>query len=90
MRELVALVGEPVRRYLHRRTDAATADDVFGDVLLVCWRRLDDVPAAPENAVPWAFVVARQCLQNAQRAELEKLAPPPGHVRHEEGRHTHD
>lgn len=86
MRELVALVGEPVRRYLHRRTDAATADDVFGDVLLVCWRRLDDVPAAPENAVPWAFVVARQCLQNAQRAERRRgrlvgriiaIDPPP-------------
>ena len=72
MRELVALVGDPVCRYLFRRTDAATADDVFGDVLLVCWRRLDDVPADPADAVPWAFVVARQCLQNAQRAERRR------------------
>jgi RNA polymerase sigma-70 factor, ECF subfamily len=72
MRALVALVGEPVRRYLHRRIDAATADDVYGDVLLVLWRRLDDVPADPDHALPWAIVVARQCLANAQRSERRR------------------
>lgn len=71
MRALVADVGEPVRRYLHRRADAATADDVYGDVLLVCWRRLDDVPSG-DDTLPWAFVVARQCLANAQRAERRR------------------
>jgi RNA polymerase sigma-70 factor (ECF subfamily) len=83
MRDLVALVADPVRRYLHRRTDAATADDVTGDTLLVCWRRLDEVPA---DAIPWAIVVARQCLRNAQRAERRRtrlvgriiaIDPPP-------------
>lgn len=68
MRALVAHVADPVRRYLRRRTDAATADDVLGDVLLVLWRRLDDVPADPDEALPWAIVVARQCLANAERA----------------------
>lgn len=70
MRDLVVLVVEPVRRYLHRRTDAATADDVIGDTLLVCWRRLDEVPADP---IPWAIVVARQCLSNTQRAERRRI-----------------
>ena len=56
MRDLVVLVVDPVRRYLYRRTDAATADDVIGDTLLVCWRRLDEVP---DNALPRAIVVAR-------------------------------
>jgi len=37
-------VYEPLQRYLRRRTDAAAADDVLGDALLVMWRRLDDVP----------------------------------------------
>jgi len=83
MRNLVVLVADPVRRYLHRRTDAATADDVLGDTLLVCWRRLDDVPA---DALPWAIVVARQCLNNARRAERRRtrligriiaIDPPP-------------
>jgi RNA polymerase sigma-70 factor, ECF subfamily len=55
---------EPLRRFLARRTDAATADDVLAETLLVCWRRLDDVP---EDALPWAYGVARNCLANAQR-----------------------
>ncbi|MCO7219139.1 RNA polymerase sigma factor [Klenkia sp. PcliD-1-E] len=58
-------VVEPVRRYLHRRTDAATADDALGEVLLVLWRRAADVPADP---LPWAIGVARLCLANAERS----------------------
>jgi RNA polymerase sigma-70 factor (ECF subfamily) len=57
---------EPLRRFLARRTDPATADDVLGETLLVCWRRLDDVPA--DAALPWAYGVARNCLANAQRS----------------------
>lgn len=55
---------EPLRRFLARRTDAATAGDVLGDTLLVCWRRIDDVP---DDALPWAYGVARNCLANAER-----------------------
>ena len=55
---------EPLRRFLVRRTDPATADDVLADTLLVCWRRLDDVP---DRALPWAYGVARGCLANAER-----------------------
>lgn len=55
---------EPLRRFLARRTDAATADDVLADTLLVCWRRLDELPEEP---LPWAYGVARRCLSNAQR-----------------------
>ena len=63
---LVAAVGEPVRRFLHRRTDADTAEDVLAETLLVCWRRLDEVP---DEALPWAYVVARHCLANAERSQ---------------------
>ncbi|MDO9496641.1 MAG: RNA polymerase sigma factor [Nocardioides sp.] len=56
---------EPLRRFLVRRTDPTTADDVLADTLLVCWRRLDDVPV--DAALPWAYGVARNCLANAQR-----------------------
>ena len=41
---LAAEVYEPLQRYVRRRIDAAAADDVVSDTLLVCWRRLDDVP----------------------------------------------
>ncbi len=56
---------EPLRRFLLRRTDEATADDVLSETLLVCWRRLEDVP---DPALPWAYGVARNCLANAQRS----------------------
>jgi RNA polymerase sigma-70 factor, ECF subfamily len=64
---VAALVTEPVRRFLARRTDADTADDVLADTLLVCWRRLDDVPIGDE-ALPWAYGVARHALANAERS----------------------
>jgi RNA polymerase sigma-70 factor (ECF subfamily) len=68
-RELI----EPLRRFLARRTDPATADDVLADTLLVCWRRLDEVPEEP---LPWAYGVARNCLANALRSgrRQERLA----------------
>ncbi len=56
---------EPLRRFLLRRTDEAMADDVLAETLLVCWRRLADVP---DPALPWAYGVARNCLANAQRS----------------------
>lgn len=59
-RELV----DPLRRFLVRRTDAATADDVLGDTLLVLWRRYDDLP---DDVLPYAYGVARNCLANAER-----------------------
>lgn len=64
---------EPLRRYLVRRADAATADDVLSEVLLVCWRRLDAVPDEP---LPWLYGVARLQLRNAQRSarRRERLA----------------
>jgi RNA polymerase sigma-70 factor, ECF subfamily len=59
-RELV----DPLRRFLVRRTDATTADDALGDTLLVLWRRYDDLP---EDVLPYAYGVARNCLANAER-----------------------
>lgn len=64
---------EPVRRYLARRTDPATAEDVLAETLLVCWRRVEDLPEEP---LPWVYAVARLCLRNAQRSarRQERLA----------------
>ena len=63
---VATLVTEPVRRFLARRTDPETADDVLAETLLVCWRRLDDVPEGDE-ALPWTYAVARNALANAER-----------------------
>ena len=61
---------EPLRRFLARRTDPATADDVLADTLLVCWRRIDQVP--DDDLLPWAYGVARNCLANAERGERRR------------------
>ncbi|MFN8191271.1 MAG: sigma-70 family RNA polymerase sigma factor [Nocardioidaceae bacterium] len=66
---VVRAVIDPLRRFLARRTDAATAEDVLADTLLVIWRRLDDVPAEP---LPWSFAVARNVLANAERSERRR------------------
>ena len=64
---LVAEAYRPMLRYLARRTDPATADDVLGDTLLVLWRRFDDVPA--DARLPWCLGVARGCLANRVRGD---------------------
>ena len=56
---------EPLRRFLLRRTDPETADDALSETLLVCWRRFDELP---EQALPWAYGVARHVLANAERS----------------------
>jgi len=66
---LVHEIVEPVRRYLARRTDPDTAEDVLAETLLVCWRRLDDIPSDP---LPWVYVVARHCLANAERSRRRR------------------
>jgi len=81
---VVAAVHDPVWRFLLRRTDRDTAAEVLNDVLVVIWRRLDDVPTL--EPLPWCYAVARGCLANAtrgarrQRALAHRIAmldPPP-------------
>jgi RNA polymerase sigma-70 factor (ECF subfamily) len=76
-------VIEAVRRFLGRRTDPATAEDVLSETLLACWRRIEEMPA---DHLPWAYGVARLCLANADRgrrrrarlvARIWQLDPPP-------------
>lgn len=85
---------DPLRRYLARRTDPATADDVLAEVLLVCWRRRAELP---QPALPWAYGVARHCLANAERAvrrqgrvaaRLAVVDPPRETDRAPEDRHA--
>jgi RNA polymerase sigma-70 factor (ECF subfamily) len=76
---LMAEVYGPLQRFLRRRSD--DGDDVLADTMLVLWRRLDDVPE--DAALPWAYGVARGCLQNARRSDerrwslLRRVAAEP-------------
>jgi RNA polymerase sigma-70 factor, ECF subfamily len=64
-------VYEPLQRYLRRRADAATAEDVLAETLTTIWRRLDDVPHDLELA--WCYSVARHTLGNARRSRDRHL-----------------
>lgn len=57
-------IVDPLRRFLVRRTDPATADDALAETLLVLWRRYDELP---DEVLPFAYGVARLCLANAER-----------------------
>ena len=59
---------DEVVRFASRRTDPARAEDVAADAFTVAWRRLDDIPHRPGEALPWLYAVARNCLLNAHRA----------------------
>lgn len=63
---LAQVVAVPLRRYVERRIDPDTAQDVLADVFLVLWRRLDDVPS--DDPLPWCYAVARGCLANSSRS----------------------
>ncbi len=63
---LVTLVSQSLRKYVGRRTDPDTAQDVLAEALVVLWRRLEDVPT--DNPLPWCYAVTRGCLANATRA----------------------
>jgi DNA-directed RNA polymerase specialized sigma24 family protein len=48
-----------VLAYARRRTDSATADDVLGEVFVIAWRRLEQIPPEP---APWLLACARHVL----------------------------
>ena len=68
-RALYDAVYVDLLRFVRRRVHATHAEDVVGDVMLVAWRRLDDVPTDLSAARAWLFGVAHKTLQNARRRE---------------------
>jgi RNA polymerase sigma-70 factor, ECF subfamily len=63
--------GGAVRRYVRRRWDAQSTDDVVADVFVVAWRRLSEVPADP---LPWLLGVARRVMANRRRGTARDRA----------------
>ncbi|PZS27167.1 MAG: RNA polymerase subunit sigma-24 [Pseudonocardiales bacterium] len=64
LRALFAQYSTRVLAYALRHVGPSAAQDVVGDVFVVAWRRLDDVPDDP---VPWLLVVARNTVANRRR-----------------------
>lgn len=68
-----ALYGDLVR-FVQRRADAASAEDVVAEVFLVVWRRVADLPADDDAARAWVYGVARGHLLNTRRGDRRRLA----------------
>lgn len=68
-RALYDAVYVDLLRFVRRRVHPTHAEDVVSDVMLVAWRRLDDIPADLSPARAWLFGVAHKTLQNTRRRE---------------------
>ena len=56
---------------LRRVADREDAADVVAETFSVAWRRIGDVPAAPESRL-WLYGVARRVLANQRRGALRR------------------
>jgi RNA polymerase sigma-70 factor, ECF subfamily len=91
-REIYDAVYVDLLRFARRRVHPTHAEDVVGDVMLVAWRRLDDVPTDVSAARAWLFGVARKTLQNTRRRDdrCDAVAVRLAEVRHgpaDDGQH---
>lgn len=68
-REIYDAAYVDLLRFVRRRVHPTHAEDVVGEVMLVAWRRLDEVPADLSAARAWLFGVARKTLQNTRRRD---------------------
>ncbi|MBT0768153.1 sigma-70 family RNA polymerase sigma factor [Kineosporia sp. J2-2] len=70
MRAVVEETGPALRRYLlrlsHGRPDAA--EDLYQEVLLRVWRKIDMLPDGSESRRRWLFTVARNLVIDDNRA----------------------
>ncbi len=52
--------------------DQSEIDDVVAEVYLVVWRRIDELPPAPQDRL-WLFGVARNVVRNTKRSTNRRL-----------------
>jgi RNA polymerase sigma-70 factor (ECF subfamily) len=62
--EATPAIGAYIKRRIYPLS-YADVDDLIEEVLIIAWRRLDDIPSGAE--VPWLIGVARNVLRNAHR-----------------------
>jgi RNA polymerase sigma-70 factor (ECF subfamily) len=71
----------PLLAYALRRTqNAADAEEIVADTLLIAWRRRDELPADAER-IAWLYGVARKVIANQRRGQqrrsrLEQILAP--------------
>jgi RNA polymerase sigma-70 factor (ECF subfamily) len=71
--DVLGTAAPDLLRYLERRLPADDAADALGEVLLVAWRRIDDLPATGDEARLWLFGIARNTVLSARRARSRRI-----------------
>jgi len=61
-----------IERYCLRRLGSNSAADAAAEVMLIAWRRIDEVPAG-DAAKLWLYGVARNVVLGAQRSQRRRL-----------------
>lgn len=62
---------EDVLRFVRRRADPGSVDDIVGETFLAAWRRRRELPDDPR---PWLFGTARNLMLNADRGKRRQSA----------------
>lgn len=74
-------------RRVHVREDAA---DLLAEVMLQAWRRVDQLPEAPQRRRMWLFTIAAHVLANQRRSSRRRKALAERVKRHLQESHVPD
>lgn len=61
-----------MRDYCFRRLSVHEANDAVAEVLLVAWRKIDELPAG-DDQLPWLYGVARNVVRNLDRSSRRRV-----------------
>ncbi|MEV7005603.1 RNA polymerase sigma factor [Streptosporangium sp. NPDC051022] len=81
---------EEIRRYIGRRLDLDTAEDLAAETFLVAFRRRDRFDAARGGVRPWLYGIATNLIGRHRRAEsrryraMARTGPPPDDDGHDQ------
>ena len=67
--EALSLNAPDLLRYFERRLNRDDAADALADLMTAGWRRVNALPAGPEQMRMWLFGIARNVIANAARGE---------------------
>lgn len=73
-RILYAELRPELLRFVRRRCDPGSAEDIVAEALLVVWRRLEQAPPDLQDTRAWAYGITRNVLLNEQRGQRRHLA----------------
>jgi len=71
-RTLFDAYAPDIERYCLRRLRPEAAADALAEVMLVAWRRIDQVPHGEESKL-WLYGVASNVVSSAQRSEHRRI-----------------